>query len=232
MFIYFFLSFFQIACFNLKKQELKNLVFCLILSILFSKMTRSMKSLSLLDLVERARSWAVSEIQQYGVPALEHLEISNAAGKKLAKIYNADENLVLIGTLLMDIKLGWCVKNQEVSKHVEISHSHVSEFLSHFDLPSFQKEIILNSVISHHDISLCTSKESEIVANADCYRFLTPRGFLTAFNIFSKRFNTMEEALDAIQAKANEKLKILSLPEAKEELEPYYLSFNTLFFKS
>ena len=70
--------------------------------------------------------------------------------------------------------------------------------------------------------------EAEICANADCYRFLHPRGILTGANLFFNRFNDLDKALENTEKKMDEKYNIMSLDIVKEELEEYYQQFKRL----
>ncbi len=64
------------------------------------------------SIIEDARTWAVSEIEQFGLPALGHFEISERVGLELAQNLGANADIVHLGLCLMDYRSA----NQDESK--------------------------------------------------------------------------------------------------------------------
>jgi len=87
---------------------------------------------------------------------------------------------------------------------------------------------LINCVAAHHGAIPFESLESEIVANADCYRFIHPRGVMSFHATVIKRGNEHDDALKAVEAKLDEKHGILSLEAAKEDLLEYYKMFKNI----
>jgi hypothetical protein len=58
------------------------------------------------QLIETVREFVYSEAEKYDAPSLFHLELTNEKGQWLAKNLQADKDVILLGTLLMDCKLG------------------------------------------------------------------------------------------------------------------------------
>ena len=125
----------------------------------------------------------------------------------------------------MDLKLGEAFKNGIQKEHVKMSSEAAKVFLSDYDLDKNEKEILINSVEAHHGSISYNSIEAEICANADCYRFVHPKGVFYYFTTLSKRYSDFDSVINQIETKLNEKINIVSIPIVKEELFDYY---NTL----
>jgi hypothetical protein len=87
---------------------------------------------------------------------------------------------------------------------------------------------IIACIEQHHGTADYFFLEAEICANADCYRFLHPRGILSAFILFGRRDESTDNILTQVEKKMDEKFSILSLPICQEELTPYYNQFKKL----
>lgn len=180
------------------------------------------------DLIEKVRALAVEEINKFGIPKMEHFLLSNAKGQELAEKLSADKDIVLLGTMLMDLKIGQCLKEGRLSEHVKESSLAAQEFLKDFDLDQEVFKKIISCIESHHGLDNYYCLEAEICANADCYRFLSPEGFFHSTMIFSGRGLDIEHFLAQLEGKVDEKYKALSLDICKKELETYYHDFKRL----
>ena len=165
---------------------------------------------------------ALNEIVLHGGPLIIHYNISLEACEKLAEIYNVDPNIVKTGIALADIKVGYCIKNGIWSQHIEKGYEYAKEILDKLEVDEKTKELLLHCVLAHHGNIPYKSIEAEIVANSDCYRFLTPAGTITHLQFATEKGLTHNDAIDLALSKIEEKMKIVSLKEAKEELTPYY----------
>jgi len=105
-------------------------------------------------------------------------------------------------------------------------------FLNQFDLSEDIKNKILNCIEAHHRGVSFESFEAEICANADCYKFLHPKGVLRYLTILGKKDLDFEDSLNKLEFKMDEKWNILSLDICKKELEPYYKQFKELIKKA
>lgn len=162
-------------------------------------------------------------------PAPKHLEISIQKGKMLAEEYNADKELVLIGICLMDIKLSEAMGQNKAIEHVKMSSDFAKEYLNNYDISLEEKEKIINCVEAHHGKAPFTCIESEICANADCYRFIHPVGVFTYAGVLARRTNDFNEQIKQLKLKLDEKHNILSLEKVKEELGDYYEIYSKQF---
>ena len=179
------------------------------------------------ELVVKADKFNRDEIERYN-PDMEYLyELSLKAGIKLAKEYNADENIVKIALAMMDSKLPEASHLGTPKQHIVMGSIATKEILKDVDfLDDKQKENIIKCVEEHHGVEKFSSIESEIVANADCYKFIHPKGILYYSSMLGRRFHAFNKELDQLNFKLNEKHNTISLPLAKEELEPYYDFFQ------
>ena len=168
-------------------------------------------------------------IRNNGAPLKNHLDISLEKGKMLAEYYNVDVDLVLIGIIFMDIKLGEAMELSKVSEHVKMGVDFTKKFLKDYDLSAEEKKIIINSIEAHHGEVPFESIEAEICANADCYRFIHPLGVFTFTGFLAKLDLPFDEQINALKFKLDEKYHILSLTKAKEELEEYYNIYTKQF---
>ena len=184
------------------------------------------------ELIDKAKLFAMLEIEKNGAPALEHFELSNQKGKELAEKYNVDKDLVMLGTILMDLKLGECIKEGKVEEHIERSVEATDKFLTDLNVDEETKGKILNCVEAHHGTKEYICKEAEVCANADSYRFIHPNGVFTFFSVLGKRFDNLTPVLEQVEKKMDEKWNVLSLDFCKQELEPYYNEFKELIKKA
>lgn len=180
--------------------------------------------MSLKEVVEEAKEWEESEIEKHnGLPS----PVVKKKAEEVAEKLDANVDITLIGVCLMDVKIPEALSKGKPEKHVEMSLEASKKFLEDFDLDQETKEKILNCVEAHHFNAPFKYKEAKICANADCYRFLHPRGFLRAFAVFKDRWN-LEEALDNLEDKIEEKYENVSLDICKEETEKYYTVLKRL----
>lgn len=179
-----------------------------------------------MDVVEEARKYAFSEMEKTGSPDKILFEISEMKALELAERLGADKTIVHVGVCLMDIKLGQAKKEKRLVDHTQMGAAATREFLKQFDLNEEVKKKMVNCVEAHHRTIPTTSVEADICANADCYRFIHPKGFFRFLTILGTWGLSFEKCLQQAEEKLDEKYDILSLDIAKEELEPYYATLK------
>jgi hypothetical protein len=179
-----------------------------------------------MNIVIEAHKFALSEIEKNGSPSRILFEISENKAIELAKRLNADETLVRVGVALMDIKIGQALKENRVQEHITMGVEESRRFLKRFNLDKKFEEKIINCIEAHHGTAQFSCIEAEICANADCYRFIHPRGFFAFIHSLASEGMGFDECLSFAEAKLDEKNKILSLGICKEELEPHYAALK------
>ena len=113
--------------------------------------------------------------------------------------------------------------------HVLMASEFSSKFLKDYDITEEEFNKIINCIEAHHGKIPFKCIEAEIVANADCYRFIHPLGAFSYLGILANRSNDTIQNIKQLEFKQKEKYNILSLEKAKEELYSYYDHFSKLF---
>jgi hypothetical protein len=180
------------------------------------------------DLIKIAREAALEEIRKYDSPNPVHFDIANRVGQKIAGNMHVDANIVLLGTTLMDFKIGQALSEDRLKEHIFMSKEAVETLLMSHDCPEASLKKILDCIGGHHKTAAWTCSEAEICANADCYRFLTPRGIISFLQQIGKREMNLDDSLAYALSKVEEKWQILSLPQCRQELESNYLLLKKL----
>jgi len=175
-----------------------------------------------MDIIKKSKEYALSEIKKFGTPILTHFEISEKKAIELANKLEADKTIAQVGIYLMDLKLGQALKENKLAEHVQMSVEAARKFLDKFDIDNLIKEKIINCIAAHHKNLPFNCIEAEICANADCYRFIHPKGFFAYLTVLGKRYDNFSDCLDQIEKKLEEKHNILSLEICKNELKEYY----------
>ncbi|MBU0472439.1 MAG: HD domain-containing protein [Nanoarchaeota archaeon] len=170
------------------------------------------------EVIKRAEELIIGERKDVFRPLFE---IANQKGQEIAAKLNADKTIVLLGTMFMDVARSKAEAEGRVQDHSVMSVEVVKKFLSNFDLNQDFKEKVYNCVGAHHEDIPFTCLEAEICANADCYKFLHPKG-LFGFIGTSVVHRGFDVSLKIALSKIEEKHAVLSLDICKQELEPYY----------
>jgi len=172
--------------------------------------------------INAAQTAALAEIKKYDAPNPIQFEIANAQGQKLAEQLKIDKHVVMLGTTLMDFKIGQALSENRLKDHIEMSKDAAADLLKPFKLPSEITDKVVNCILGHHKTHSWAFPEAEVCANADCYRFLTPRGLISFLIQIGKREMSVDESIAYARSKVEEKWNILSLDRCRKELEPNY----------
>lgn len=181
------------------------------------------------SLVDAAVEYARSEIEKFGLPTTLHFDLSFNKAGDLAHKLGADANLVKVGACLMDIKLGEAFSQGRLDQHVRMGVEAAKEFLSAHQLTADEVQKIINCIEAHHGQVPHNCLESEIVTNADCYRFIHPAGVLSYLITLSKRSPDLTTNINGAEAKLEEKRRLLSLDVCRQELDGFYDGFKNAF---
>lgn len=179
------------------------------------------------EIIQKAKKLALEEIEKTGYPSVFNFDTSNEKGQEIAIKMGADKEIVILGTILMDLKLGECLIEGKLQQHSQRSAEATRKFLEENNIDEKVIKIVENCVAAHHKKIPYESLEAEICANADCYRFLSPQNIFHSFLSYLKE-SDLKSALNHIEEKMDEKWNILSLDMCKNELEKYYLDFKKL----
>jgi hypothetical protein len=166
------------------------------------------------------RKFAYSEVERTSMPVKAHVDLATETGRRLAKKLGAKVDIVEAGTLLMDCAIGQALKENRLTEHVQMSLDKANELLSKFSLSEEDKENIRHCVLEHHGVNKFYSLESEICCNADCYRFISVKGFLYAVRYL--RDMPFKDLVKLLKDKVDEKWGAISLGGVKKELAPQH----------
>ncbi|MFA6274368.1 MAG: hypothetical protein WC662_04370 [Candidatus Paceibacterota bacterium] len=167
--------------------------------------------------LEEAKKLAYEEQEKTGMPVKQHVDLSTETGKKIAKELGANIEIVEAGTLLMDCLIGQALEENRLNDHVQMSLEKTNELLKKYNFSEQDKENIRHCVSEHHGVPKFYSLESEICCNADCYRFVSLKGFFSYIKY--GRDMSFEDLIILLKKKAEEKWNALSLDICKKELE-------------
>lgn len=181
-----------------------------------------------MNIIEDSKKLALLEIEKFNMPFPIHFDIAECKAVELIKSESVDQTIVMVGLYLMDLKLGQAFKDGRLKDHVKMSSDAAKEFLKKYDLGGDRVNKIINCIEAHHKEVPFICKEAEVCANADCYRFIHPKGFFAYLNLLGVRNNDFYESLNLAEAKLDEKYKILSLDICKKELEEPYQQLKKL----
>lgn len=171
--------------------------------------------------IETVAQLAKHQAETTGTPSVFHVEYINDVAQRLSDELQARKNIVALGTNLMDYMVGVALTQHRVKEHVQMGEAEAKKILDTFsEITDAEKDAVLWCVHEHHGSAKFHSLESEICCNADCYKFVSVKGFFGGLNAGSGRNYT--EALDVYKAKVAEKWNALSLEMCKKELEPQY----------
>ena len=186
--------------------------------------------MNLKEIAIKAESFARDEIEKYWLPWVTHFDISLEKWIKIAEELWANVELVKIWVCLMDVKLWQAFSEKRVWEHIKMSSEATKDFLKDFKVDEHTKNIIIESVEWHHWKEKFNSLEAEITANADCYRFISPKGIFYFFTVLWRRlWDNLEKIVENVENKMDEKMNIVSLDLVKKELEPIYKNMKNYF---
>lgn len=153
-----------------------------------------------------------------GGPMIWHYNIANDAGQKIATNLHADLNIVLLGTMLMDCDILQAIAQNRMPDHIKMSCDAAKSILDQDgDITEPEKEKILKSILEHHGNIGFSGLESEIVCNADCYRFASVQGLYSAQRYFRNMEN--DEFIKLLKTKFKEKSYAITLDYVKDDLK-------------
>lgn len=189
--------------------------------------------MTLEELVKVSYEYNESELEKNKseIGVLDDLALKK--GVELAKKYNANETIIRIAMNFMDSKLPEASKEGVPKEHIARGLKVCQEYLEKLvDASDEDKENILACVREHHGAEKYSSIEAEICANADCYKFMSPRGIMAYASVLARRHNNLDMEWDKLESKMDEKSRIVSMEEIKEELEPTYQIFKEMLNKA
>lgn len=177
--------------------------------------------------INEISEFSKTQAEKYKLPSLFHLDLAKDKGQELAIKLNADSQIVLLGTLLMDCMLGPAFEQSKMNEHIQMSAEKAKELLKDdSQVNAEEKENIINCIEQHHGAEKFYSMESEICCNSDCYRFASVKGFLGG--LINGPSIPTDKRIGLFFQKADEKWGLVSLDICKQELKPQFDSIKSL----
>jgi hypothetical protein len=165
------------------------------------------------EFLQEAKKLAYGENETSPIPLTD---LITEIAKRIAKELGANVDIVIAGTLLMDCALGQALKENRRNEHIKMSLDKASELIDNSTLSEDEKENVRHCILEHHGANNFYSLESEICCNADCYKFISVKGF--SFWIRYGRNMSFEDMVNLLEEKVDEKWNALSLYICKKEL--------------
>ena len=112
-----------------------------------------------------------------------------------------------------------------IAEHISKSYDYAEKILNENNVSEETKQTLLSAIKTHHGAldGKYDSLVAEVVANADCYRFLTFAGTYGNILFAAKSLSLgKNDSIDFCLNKIEEKLSILSLDKAKLDLTKNY----------
>ncbi len=184
------------------------------------------------SIVGKARKLMYERTLKNGAPAWALTEIAIRKGKELSRKYNVNENLVLTALYLAHSVFSTKIKGKVQSNHEELSARYAEKFLRKWKVAQAEIDIVTNSIRAHHDRAVGTSKEAEVMKNAECFKFLTIDGILALIHsLSSRKLLSFDETVEYSKSKAKQKLGYISLPGVRKEAQRSYKEIISLLDK-
>lgn len=154
-----------------------------------------------------------------GAPAWELTELAVKKGQELAQKHYSDEQLVMTSLYLAHTVFSAKIGDAIQKDHPRLSASFAKEYLETWGVKAEEQEIIFNAIMAHHGEVETTSNVSEIVKNAECFKFVTLKGSLIWLHELGKRGFSYEESTKLVIHKMEQKKALLTLPDCMQEAE-------------
>lgn len=179
------------------------------------------------DLIKTLSEFSKAQAEKYKLPSLFHLDLAKDKGQELATKLNANAQIVLLGTLLMDCMLGEAFVQNKMNEHIQMSAEKAKELLKDdSQITEEEKLNIIKCIEQHHGTEKFHSLEAEICCNSDCYRFASVKGFLGG--LINGPSIPTDKRIGMFFQKADEKWGLVSLDICREELKSQYDSIKSL----
>lgn len=180
------------------------------------------------DLIKQLRE----ELYSKPLPGKVLNDIMDAKLKELASKYDHDDEALWIGAYLADIRITEArTQTGQHMNHVPMAAEYAKELFKKHNIPEDKQEIILEIIERHHESGPYKHIETKLFVNADCFKFLEPKGAFHLFGAMYGRTNqNFEESIQSVMFKADEKYALVDLDEeTKQEANELYSRLKWMF---
>ena len=172
-----------------------------------------------MDIITLSKELMYKQTQINKAPAWLLTELAIRKGKELSKKYDVDERLFLTSLYLAHTVFSPIWKGDIQKNHPKLSSDFVKKYLDEWNVDKNEQEIILNAIKAHHNKVPTKSKVAEVVKNAECFKFVTVEGSLILLHELGIRQVHLEEAVNKVIQKMEQKKSLLTFDDCIQEAE-------------
>ncbi len=169
------------------------------------------------NIISKSRALMQRQTQKNGAPAWGLTELAAVMGKKLARQYHANGHLVVAALYLAHVVFHTKRHSYEMENHPRLSAALADRYLRKWKVADNERIIIVDAIRTHHDRAKPHSRVSEIMRNAEGYKFLTIEGCFIFLHALGSRGISWEKSVEYCIEKMNQKYALLTLPACKQE---------------
>lgn len=171
----------------------------------------------MVDIIKASKRLIYQRTLKNNAPTWALTELAVNKGKKLAKKYRVNRKLVIASLYLAHTIFDEKRKSKIQKTHELLSARFAKKHLDKWKVLAKNQEIILNAIKAHHGKVPTTSLTAEVVKNAECFKFLTLEGCLMFLHDLGRRHMPLDQAVDYVIDKMNQKTNLLTLKDCKRE---------------
>lgn len=168
-------------------------------------------------IIQKAKDLMLTQTKLNGAPAWPLTEIAVKKGRDLAKRHSAREDLVVTALYLAHTIFSTEINGPIQQKHRLLSADFADNFLKEQGVSSDDREVIQNAILAHHGHIPTEFLESEVMKNAEGFKFLSLEGAHIFLEDLQARGLTLEQAKKEVIRKMNQKFEYLTLPDCIDE---------------
>ena len=138
--------------------------------------------------------------------------------KKIVSKYTHDEDALWIGSYLADLFITEAKDDGNIKLHVPMALKYAHELIVKYDISKKRSDIIIEIINTHHGgKQKCI--EAKLFKNADCFKFLEPKGVFYLISVVSKgkTEESLKEAIEYARLKVGEKFRLVDLNDDLEK---------------
>lgn len=180
------------------------------------------------DLIKQLRE----ELYAKAIPGKVLNDLMEDKLKELSSRYEHDSEALWIGAYLADIRIVEArTETGKHENHVPMAAEYAKELFKKHSISKDQQEIILEIIEKHHEKGPYKHIETQLFTNADCFKFLEPKGAFHLFGaMYSKNNQDFDASMQSVMFKAEEKYELVDLDdETKKEADMLYKRLKWMF---
>ncbi|MDQ6985178.1 MAG: hypothetical protein Q9M91_01365 [Candidatus Dojkabacteria bacterium] len=172
-----------------------------------------------------------SDLYAKPIPGVVLNDLMEVKLKKLAKKYKHDSEALWIGSYVADLFIVEARRDTgNHMNHLPIASEYAkNELFPNYNFTDHQQEIILEIIEKHHSSEEKKYIETKLFTNADCFKFLEPKGAFHLFGaVYGREGGDFKKAIDMVMFKAQEKYDLVDLD--KETIVEATLLYDKLMW--